>query len=269
MSKVVMITSAVLAGVIVLALVAGISFMKMKGWSRTSVLLALKMEADQIKDDQHVLPYRLYQPDTDTQQSLPLILVLHGAGERGTDNIRQLNYTIKQLVSSEFQSIQPAFILAPQSPPGQEWTDNQVIALPAVNYDIRSSKPNWKQHLLIQLIHQLTVEYPIDTTRIYLTGFSMGATGSWEMLYHYPQIFSAAAILSGRSDPAIAETLKDIPIAIFHGKEDKTAPLENSLAMYQALKPINPLVTLNVLEAGHNISGLSYTTDLYRWLVNH
>ncbi len=264
-----MITSAVLASFIVLALVAGITFVKMKGWSRTSVLLTLKMDADQIRDDDHVLPYRLYQPNTNSQQSLPLILVLHGAGERGTDNIRQLNYTIKQLVSTEFQSIQPAFILAPQCPPGQEWTNNQVTSLPALNYDMHSSKPSWSQHLLVQLIQQLTVEYPIDTTRIYLTGFSMGATGSWEMLYHYPQIFSAAAILNGRSDPAIADTLKDIPIAIFHGKQDKTAPIENSYAMYQALKPINPLVTLNVLEAGHNISGLSYTTDLYRWLVNH
>ena len=270
MNKLVVVTCLVLLISCFIGLLGGIAWFKYKGWPRSAALLAIQMQAGSITSDDggKTLPYRLYVPARQGQSPMPLVLILHGGSGRGTDNMKQLNHDVKRFVSSTFQQLQPAFVLAPQCPKGFEWTDNKMTSSPAKNYDMHSSTASWSQQLIVRLISQLTDKYAIDTSRIYITGFSMGATGSWEMLYHYPQLFAAAAILNGRSDPAIAATLKNIPISIFHGKDDTISPITNSFAMYQALKSQNDQVMLHVLNGGHGISDQSYTPDLYHWLIS-
>jgi len=164
------------------------------------------------------LNYRLLGPDYDTIRKYPLVIFLHGSGERGNDNNAQLKWGAMTFAKEQTMLMYPAFVLAPQCPEGQGWSNfadgkkkRELILKPD------ATKP---MELLIALINQLKTELPVDTNRIYITGLSMGGFGTFDAIERYPHMFAAAVPVCGAGDISRAASIAHIPIWIFHGAED-------------------------------------------------
>ena len=170
-----------------------------------------------------VLPYRIYVPEGyDAQEKYPLVLFLHGAGERGDDNRAQTkkNSVVQTLLSEENLAKYPCIVLAPQCPEEQLWAGDE----------------QGKTAELMGLLEQTKAAYSIDDDRVYVTGISMGGFGTFGMLAAYPDYFAAAAPVCGGWGTADAELFKDVPIWVFHGAKDKAVETENSRRVVKAME---------------------------------
>ena len=170
------------------------------------------------------LQYRLFIPascDTVNPPGLryPVILCLHGAGERGTDNKAQLGNGIINWADARYQARNPCFVVAPQCPEGLRWAD--FPWKPGV-YKLSGVPVSNVMKTVISLLDSLIREFPIDTCRQYITGLSMGGCGTWDALSRFPDRFAAAAPVCGGVHTTMASTLKNIPIWTFHGANDGT-----------------------------------------------
>lgn len=181
-----------------------------------------------------VLPYRLFVPKGyDPQREYPLILVLHGASSRGADNQRQLADSDgpRYWASSLVQSRQQAFVVAPQADP--QYAPTWVRAWrPPAKQDPKRPEP---LELSVDLLGELTKEYSVDRSRLYVVGFSMGGFGAWLAASRHPELFAAAVPIAGGGDPSyIGGT--SAKIWAFHGTTDKVVPVSRSRQMVDALK---------------------------------
>lgn len=158
---------------------------------------------------------QLMSPES-SMNDYPLVVFLHGAGERGNDNLRQLQNLPGQLASPGWRSRYPCFVLAPQCPSGSYWS----------------------QHMqeLESLIERVADEHDIDRSRIYLTGLSMGGFGSWELAARRPEMFAAVVPICGGGDPDWAPQLTDIPIWAVHGDADKSVAVGYTREMIAAIR---------------------------------
>lgn len=207
------------------------------------------------KFDQNVevpvkLDYVLYTPDgyKDSQKDYPLIVFLHGAGERGTDLSKvsvhgPLNY-IKQGNKIE------AVILAPQCPEGVYW----------------------RAHEVAELVKQVIKENRIDERRVYLTGLSMGGYGVWATGGEYPELFAAMTPICGAIYRPIYRNISHIekmPIWVFHGALDNVVSPTNSNEMVKTLKAAGNDVKYTVYPfANHNSWTETYNNpELYKWML--
>jgi len=186
-----------------------------------------------ISDKGDTLLYRQLFPDADTLRRFPLVIFLHGSGERGNDNEAQLKWGVMNFASDENMIRYPAFVIAPQCPSNMSWSN--------FNWDRNSSQmslqasPSKPMQLLIGLIDNLKKTLRIDTTRIYITGLSMGGFGTYDAIMRYPKLFTAAVPVCGGGDVSKASSIAHIPIWIFHGAEDPSVSPVYSLEMLQAL----------------------------------
>ena len=202
--------------------------------------------------------YLLYLPADygRTEKRWPLILFLHGAGERGSniDLVKRHGPPKILAEGGDFPPECPAgrFIVASPQCPRRGWW-------PAQN------------EFLVALLDHLLGKYAIDPDRVYLTGLSMGGYGTWSLATEHPDRFAAIAIICGGGDPARAARLKGIPAWVFHGARDKTVPLKQSQAMVDALRRCGGNVKLTVYpKAGHDSWTKTYNNpELYKWLLKH
>lgn len=187
------------------------------------------------------LPYRFYSPINKSNKSLPLVIFLHGSGERGKDNVLQLigNKGAITFTKQEFQKENPCFVLAPQAPLKDVlnhcWVEDHM--------------PN----RIKELIDNLMMQYNIDSKRIYLVGMSNGGSGVWKMIYDYPDFFAGAIVMCGIVDTeslnfklgqknlgTLNKTninrLKNTAIYICHDVEDDLIDCQNSIDIYNRLK---------------------------------
>lgn len=212
------------------------------------------------------LNYRLLYPDYDTMRKYPLVIFLHGSGERGSDNIAQLKWGAMEFATDREMSAHPALVIAPQCPKGKQWSNftrkpgsREMQLLPA---------PSEPMRLVIGLIHELIKTMPVDTNRIYITGLSMGGYGTFDAIERYPGLFAAAVPVCGGGDTSKAASIAHIPIWIFHGAEDAAVDPLNSVDMVNALfkADAHPGFTLYP-ETGH-FSWLGAYSDplMYEWL---
>jgi predicted peptidase len=209
-----------------------------------------------------VTQYLFYLPkdyQAKGRQRWPLLLFLHGAGERGT-NVQHV--AIHGPLSLVRQGTNfPFIIVAPQCPAGQLWENEP----------------------LLKLLDQVTKKYAVDPNRVYLTGLSMGGYGTWSLVVDHPERFAAAAPICG-GDSLISvllakhyETsrltkLKQVGVWAFHGAKDTTVPLGESERMVAALREAGCKdVKLTVYpEADHNSWTETYNhPELYEWLLSH
>lgn len=186
-----------------------------------------------ISDKGDTLNYRMLYPDADTLRKYPLVIFLHGSGERGSDNDAQLKWGVMNFASDQMMVAHPAIVIAPQCPANIGWsnfsrTDNNT----AMTLQAQPSRP---MELVIDLIHALIKKMPIDTNRIYITGLSMGGYGTYDAIERYPNLFAAAMPVCGGGDVSKAAEIAHIPIWIFHGAEDPAVNPVNSLNMLAAL----------------------------------
>ena len=168
------------------------------------------------------LPYRLFVPqDYDDTQAYPLVLALHGAGERGSDNERHIrpHRLATAWADPVNQAEYPAFVVAPQVPSGGRWTADAPVDESAFNAF---------QLTTLNILDSLEVEFNIDLDRVYVTGLSMGGHGTWDFISRLPDRFAAAVPMSGNADPAQASAVLHIPIWAFHGESDTVVPASGS-----------------------------------------
>ena len=211
------------------------------------------------------LNYRLLKPqDYDAKQKYPLVLFLHGAGERGDDNRKQLIHGMNDFASDAIMAKYPAFVVAPQCPEGEKWCNVDWSA----DSHAMPEKPSDSMRLTLAVLEQLQKEFSLDQSRLYITGLSMGGYGTWDAIQRHPTLFAAAAPICGGGDPAGAKAMKDIPIWAFHGDKDTAVKPERSRAMIAALKAVggNPKYT-EYPGVGHNSWSQSYSDPaFYAWL---
>lgn len=178
--------------------------------------------------------YRLLRPQRlDADRRYPVILFLHGAGERGLDNALQLTYLPRWLAEPEERARRPCFVVAPQCRPDHawvaiDWKTKQVPPLPP--------EPTADLAAAHAALEQVLAAEPVDPDRIYLTGLSMGGYGSWELAARHPDRFAAVLPVCGGGDPATAALLAPLAIWSFHGTADPVVPLEISRRMVEAVE---------------------------------
>ena len=198
------------------------------------------------------LDYLLQLPKgyAESEQNWPLMLFLHGAGERGDDVSRVAAHGPPALIQQGELNF-PGIVISPQCPKGDWWTaPEQLLALGALRDSIEA-------------------KYRVDSKRIYLTGLSMGGFGSWALARHTPERFAAVVPVCGGGDPLMARQLKDLPIWVFHGAQDPVIELERSEEMVNALKAkgANPRFTVYP-EVEHDSWVQAYSDPaLYQWLL--
>jgi predicted peptidase len=213
----------------------------------------------------HALPYRLLKPEGyDPKEKYPLVLFLHGAGERGTDNEKQLVHGVAEFLKPANRKTYPCFLLAPQCPEGAKWVEVDWSA----DTHKEPAKPSEPMRLTFELLAALRKEFHIDTHRIYITGLSMGGYGAYDALSRHPDLFAAAVPICGGADETKAERIAKIPIWIFHGADDTAVKPARSRNIVAALKKAggHPKYT-EYAGVGHNSWERAYKDPaMIKWL---
>lgn len=190
-------------------------------------------QARAYSDGPFTLNYRIFlPPNLSKSEKVPLVLFLHGAGERGEDNARQLVHGIPALLEYLKNTNQRAILLIPQCPADRRWVEvhwgDDAHTMP--------EEPSVPMRALMKLLNQTIHEFPVDPNRVYVTGISMGGFGTWDIIQRAPDLFAAALPVCGGGDLAQAATLKDLPIWAFHGAVDKVIKPERSRDMIRAVR---------------------------------
>jgi len=215
-------------------------------------------------EDQQLL-YRFLTPETIApDQKYPLVLFLHGAGERGDDNTKQLVHGLSEFITDDNRRDFPCFVVAPQCPAEKKWVE---VDWTKTEHDM-PEKMSVSLKLTDELLHQISEEYPIDTNRIYITGLSMGGYGTWDFIQRKPDYFAAAIPICGGADENYADRLTKLPLWAFHGDQDNAVPLIRTTRMIAAIKQAggDPKMTIYP-GVGHNSWTQTYANrEVLKWL---
>ncbi len=184
--------------------------------------------------------------DKDSTIQWPLVIFLHGSGERGNDLEKVKKNGPPKLVDQGKKF--PFILVSPQAGP----------------------EAGWDSETLYRLEQYLKKEYRVNSEKVYLTGLSMGGYGTWDLAMKHPEEFAAIAPICGGGDASTAWKLRNIPIWCFHGAKDNVVPLAASENMVKAAKAYNPEVRFTIYpNANHNSWDASYDNDsLYTWLLS-
>jgi predicted peptidase len=215
-----------------------------------------------------IMPYRLFIPQkTESGRTYPLVVFLHGSSGSGTDNEKQLQranwFGGLVWVLPETQERFPCFVVAPQSDVNWPCVILEEGKRPKLCPGLGKGA-----QLAFEIIDKLLKKYPIDTSRLYITGHSMGGAGTWHMIAHRPNFFAAAVPVCGLPDFGSASKVKDVPIWNFHGETDNIEPVATSRRMIEAIIHAggHPLYT-EYPGVGHNVFMWAYTEPaLLDWL---
>jgi predicted peptidase len=195
------------------------------------------------------LHYLLFLPSTYAvhPQRWPLLLFLHGAGERGNDLQLVKRHGVAKIV--EEQPAFPLLVVSPQCPPTEAWAPEPLLALLA----------------------EIEQHYDVDPERLYVTGLSMGGFGTWAVAIAAPDRFAAIAPLCGGGAPSRVGVLRHLPVWAFHGARDLIVPLQRTVEMVEALRQCGGNVRFTVYpEAGHDAWTATYANpELYAWFLAH
>lgn len=266
----------------------------------TQAELESRYEPKEFKDVQ----YRWLAPAVEGGRKYPLILSLHGAGGKGTDNKRNLKIWNGVITEPGFQEKNPCFIVAPQS--NGPW--RVAGSAPDVDESTLQSYPDiWQQLVkrgrgwldkapdgnlatVFELLDEVAQKFPIDTDRVYVLGHSMGGFGSFEAVAMQPDRFAAAIPSAGGLLPwHDVSRFSHVPIWAFHGDVDKTVPYELSQVVFDQVKEGGGVMKLTRLgEVAHNANAYAFvysgdemsetfetyvaidrcdpTTDVWEWL---
>lgn len=217
--------------------------------------------------DDFAMPYRLHVPENiDPGKMYPLILYLHGSGERGHDNEISLKNGIRNFVSEKYLAEYPVFILVPQCPPDFRWVELHW-ALPSHTMPSNISIPLFH---VMKILDELLEAFPLDTNRLYVTGLSMGGFGTWDLISRYPEKFAAAVPVCGGGDTAMASALTKVPVWAFHGQQDKVVIPERSENMVSAINKLGGNARLTIYQnTAHNAWLKAYADPrMIEWLFS-
>jgi predicted peptidase len=194
--------------------------------------------------DGFTLPYRILLPEGYAEgKKYPLILVLHGAGERGSDNEKQLIHGSKLFLDSLIRKKHEAIVVFPQCPENSYWSSVEIDRNKApLALDFDYSRPITRPlKASIELVRELLTKERIDERRVYITGLSMGGMGTFEAVHHYPNLFAAALPICGGGDTEHYRKVKT-PFWVFHGSDDAVVNVRYSKEMVGKLKDVGAKV---------------------------
>ena len=178
------------------------------------------------------LPYRFLAPKAlQADQKYPLLVFLHGAGERGTDNAAQLTWGGKVLAEA-VQAKAKCFVVAPQCPPDRQWVNTPWAK---GSYSTDAVKESDELRKVVEIVEKVSKESPIDPDRVYVMGLSMGGFGTWDLIMRHGDLFAAAVPICGGGDPSKANEITT-KVWAFHGAADSVVPTEGTREMVEALK---------------------------------
>lgn len=220
-----------------------------------------------------VLPYQISFPENyDETKRYPLILFLHGAGERGIDNEKQLTHG-KDFLLTNTQSKYPAIVIAPQCPEMNFWsTVKSNTGFSKRTFDFSDTENiSVPMKALIALVNDMLSSGYIDTKQVYVGGLSMGGMGTFEILWRMPNTFAAAFPICGGGNTEKAKSYaKNTALWIFHGTDDVVVPVQCSLDMYNELKKDGCNVKYTEYPGvNHNSwDNVFQEKDLFPWLFS-
>ncbi len=221
------------------------------------------------------LNYRiLYPKDFSEENSYPLVLFLHGAGERGNDNESQLVHGADLFLKKENREQFPAVVIFPQCPKDDYWANVEVDRdqFP-LKFDFHFEEGSTQaMKMVMKLMDSVSERSFVDKDRIYLGGLSMGGMGTFELLARKPEMFAAAIAICGAAQPETAGNYrKNLPIRIFHGLQDNVVPPKFSKDMAAAINKNGGNASLRLYkEANHNSWDSAFAEcDLLDWLFSY
>lgn len=213
------------------------------------------------------IPYRLAVPEKLEEGKLyPLILFLHGAGERGDDNLKQLKHGILPILAASDKLNEPCFLIAPQCPAELWWSDLDAKKSRLVG----AKEPNPRLEAVLALVEEFSKTHPVDPRRFYVTGISMGGFGTWDLMGRVPEKIAAALPICGGGDRSIVSRYKDVPVWTFHGDADGTVPVTATTDLIDALEKAGGKPKLTIYPGVHHDSWtMTYNNpEVIRWLFS-
>ncbi len=195
---------------------------------------AVELEAKEYKAaDGTVVKYRYHAPAIiEPGKTYPLVLFLHGAGERGDDNTAQLKHGVAPILEGAEKLNEACFLIAPQCPAERWWApiNRETMRL------CEADKPNALLETVLSLVDETGKKQPLDPKRFYVTGISMGGFATWDLLGRVPGKIAAAVPICGGGEPSLVDRYKDVPIWAFHGEADPVVPVKSTREMIAALE---------------------------------
>lgn len=240
------------------------------------LIFSQKYKAEMFIKDKDTLLYRIKMPKEKAgMEKYPLLIFLHGAGERGNDNEKQLVHGSKLFTDETNENQFPAIVIFPQCPAEEYWANVKVdrnktpfgILFPQYN-----DPPTKALSLVIQLIEKFKNNPLVDVNRIYIGGLSMGGMGTYEILYKMPNTFAAAFVICGAGNTEEAKNYaNEVPLWIFHGAQDAIVSPEFSMSMVDSLLKLgaHPNFTL-YSDYNHNSWDAAFKEpNFLPWLFSH
>jgi predicted peptidase len=222
-----------------------------------------------------VLPYRLLYPENyDKTRKYPLVLFLHGAGERGKDNEKQLTHGSKLFLKEENRKNFPAIIVFPQCPEESFWAVTKMDRSKQpykIEFDY-SADVNWPLAAANELVKKLVKEEAVDKSRLYITGLSMGGMGTFESVFRYSNMYAAALPICGGADTALYDKrVKKTSFWIFHGAADAVVDVNLSRQITDKLKSLKADVNYTEYPGvNHNSWDNAFAEPTFiSWMFSH
>lgn len=222
------------------------------------------------------LPYRILFPKKfDPSKKYPLIIVLHGAGERGNDNEAQIKYGPKLFLNDTIRQNYPAIVVFPQCPKDGFWSNVKIEQNATTNKFVfnfqEGGEPTRAMTALLGLVDQMLDKPFVSKKQVYVGGLSMGGMGTFEILRRKPKIFAAAFAICGGDNTNNAEKYKKVPLWIFHGAKDSVVPFDHSQVMVDALKAAgaDPKFTIYSNDDHNSWDDAFAEPQLIPWLFSH
>ena len=224
---------------------------------------------------ENTLSYRILYPENfDEKSSYPVLLFLHGAGERGSDNEKQLTHGSVLFTKASHRKEFPAIVIFPQCPADDYWSNVKVDRNSnpiGLNFQYEKG-PTKALELVMEMLTDISGKSYVDKNRIYLMGLSMGGMGTYELLSRKPDVFAAAVAICGAGMPeSVAEYATKVPLWAFHGAQDNVVDPQHSVTMVSALLRAGGFPNFTIYDTdGHNSWDSAFAEpELLPWLFSH
>ena len=216
--------------------------------------------------DGSVGKYRWSAPEkVEPGKTYPLVLFLHGAGERGDDNTAQLKHGVIPIINGAEKLGKPVFLIAPQCPAERWWAPGKPDRT-GLN---AAGQPNALLEAVLALVTDIQKNHPVDPKRLHVTGISMGGFGTWDLLGRAPGRIASAIPICGGGEPTLAAKFKDVPVWAFHGEADEVVPVSATRNMIEALEKAGGKPKSTYYPGvGHDSWTRTYDNpEVIRWLL--